>query len=257
LIERRIGLAFPIFSPDGERIAFMQPIAGDMQIFTIARDGTDARQMTYGKGEINGLPRWSADGSFVYYYRAYPKTSFRKVAAAGGADTEIVPGWSWETHNAAQEDPAGRRLVYTFQQNNREVATMVRDLSTGQETRLGDILANPRWSPDGSAIAGSVPNRWELRICPAAGGACTGLGKGDLPVWDSTGSKVYFWRQRGDAPGRSLWSMDLRSRVEKELAALGPFSQVEASFDLSRSGQVVSTPFHEGRTELWMADLKR
>jgi serine/threonine protein kinase len=130
LIERRIGLAFPIFSPDGERIAFMQPIAGDMQIFTIARDGTDARQMTYGKGEINGLPRWSADGSFVYYYRAYPKTSFRKVAAAGGADTEIVPGWSWETHNAAQEDPAGRRLVYTFQQNNREVATMVRDLST-------------------------------------------------------------------------------------------------------------------------------
>ena len=31
---------------------------------TIATDGTDMRQLTRGKGKINRLPRWSADGSF-------------------------------------------------------------------------------------------------------------------------------------------------------------------------------------------------
>jgi Tol biopolymer transport system component len=257
LMERRITLAFPIFSPDGERIAFMQPVAGDPQIFTIARDGTGIRQMTHGKGEINGLPRWSSDGSFVYYYRAYPNPSFRKVPAAGGPEIEAIAGWSWETHNAAQEDPGGKRLVYTFQPNNREVATIVRDLSTGQETRLSEVLNKPRWSPDGSAIVGSLANRTELRICPAAGGACAGLGRGEWPVWDQTGSVVYFWRQAADATSPHLWSIDLQTRSEKELATLGPFSQVEGSYDISRFGQVVTTPFREGRTELWMADMKR
>jgi Tol biopolymer transport system component len=257
LMERRIGLAFPSFSPDGERIAFMQPAAGGQHIFTIARDGTDMRQMTRSNGEINGLPRWSADGSFVYYYRAYPNPSFRKVPAAGGLDMEVIAGWSWETHNGAQEDPGGKRLVYTLQEKGREVATVVRDLSTGQETRLNEPLNNPRWSPDGSTIAGSLENRTELRICPAAGGACAGLGRGDFPAWDHSGSLVYFWRQAADPNSRRLWSIDLQTRAEKDVAALGPFTQVEAYFDVSRFGQVVTTPFREGRTELWMADLKR
>ncbi len=153
LIERRHTLAFPVFSPDGSRIAFMQPAGGDPQIFTIATDGTDMRQLTRGKGEINGLPRWSADGSFLYYYHAYPSPSFRKVSAAGGADSEVAAGWSWETHNAAEEAPGGGRLVYTLLEHNREVATLVRNLNTGQETRLDEALDSPRWSPDGSAYS--------------------------------------------------------------------------------------------------------
>ena len=84
------------------------------------------------------------------------------------------------------------------------------------------------------------------------------MGKGSLPVWDSTGSKVYFWRQRPEATGSYyLWSVDLQTRAEKELAALGSFPRVERFYDVSRSGQVVTAPFREGRTELWMADLKR
>uniref|UniRef100_Q020S4 Serine/threonine protein kinase n=1 Tax=Solibacter usitatus (strain Ellin6076) TaxID=234267 RepID=Q020S4_SOLUE len=257
LMERRNGLAFPSFSPDGERIAFMQVAAGDPQIFTIRRDGTEMRQMTLGKGEINGLPRWSADGAFVYYYRAYPTPSFRKVPAAGGADTEVIAGWSWETHNAAQEDPGGGRLAYTLNQKNNQVATLVREIASGKETRLSEILDNPRWSPDGTALVGTMADQGVIRICPVAGGACTGVAKGSLPVWESTGAKIYFWRHRPETAGQYLWSIDLKTREEKELAALGSFSQVESFYDISRSGQVITTPFREGRTELWMADLKR
>jgi serine/threonine protein kinase len=257
LMERRMALAFPSFSPDGSRIAFMQPAGGDPQIFTIATDGTDMRQITRGKGEINGLPRWSADGSFLYYYRAYPSPSFRKIPAAGGADSEVAAGWAWETHAAAQEDPSGKRLVYTFLQNNHQVATIVRDLSTGQESKLNEILDSPRWSPDGSTLLGTRTNSADLVTCPAAGGACTVIGKGRLPVWDRSGSKIYSMRSRPPSLGLELWSLDLQTRAEQQLSPLGPFDPVEVFYDVSRAGQIVSAPFREGRTELWMADLKR
>ena len=117
------------------------------------------------------MPRWSADGSFFYFYQALPKYSFRKIPATGGADTEVAAGWSWETHNAAQEDPSGRLLVYTLLGHNKGVANMVRDLSTGQEKRLAGLLYNPRWSPDGSAVVGQ-DEKQQLATCPVSGGAC-------------------------------------------------------------------------------------
>jgi serine/threonine protein kinase len=256
LFENRIGLAFPIFSPDGTRIAFMQPVAGDPQIFTMAADGTDIRQITRGKGEINALPRWSADGSFIYFYRSYPSNSFRKVPAAGGADSEVMAGWSWETHNSAQEDPSGRRLVYTLIAK-KEVATIVRDLSSGQETRLNETLETPRWSPDGLSVVGTLQNRSGMRICPALGGACTPLARGQLPVWGRDGSTIYFCRPSSNRRTMDLWSLDVKTGRETQIAPLGPFVQVEVFFDVSRRGQVISTPFREGRTELWAAEMKR
>jgi eukaryotic-like serine/threonine-protein kinase len=257
LIERRLNLGFPVFSPAGDRIAFMQPEGGDPQIFTLAPDGTDMRQITRGKGEINGLPRWSSDGSFLYFYRALPKPSLRKIPAAGGADFEIAAGWSWVTHSAAREDPSGRRLVYTLVERNTPVATIIRDLRTGNETRLSEVLEDPRWSPDGLLIAGSSQHERMLRICPVAGGTCAQLPGGGLPVWDPSGSTIYFWRQGVRGAPIALWSADLKTRSEKLVAQLGPFSPAQIFFDVSGAGQVVTAPFHEGRTELWLADIKK
>jgi Tol biopolymer transport system component len=64
LIDRRVDMMFPQFSPAGDRIALVSVGAGDPQIFTISVDGTDLRQITQGKGEVNVMPRWSAEGSF-------------------------------------------------------------------------------------------------------------------------------------------------------------------------------------------------
>jgi hypothetical protein len=257
LMDRRSPLMIPEFSPAGDQIAFMQAIAGDVQIFTMSVNGADIRQITRGKGELNGLPRWSADGSSVYYYRFYPSPSFRKVPAGGGADSEVAVGWRWETHNAAREDPRGGRLVYTLIEGNHDVATNVRDLKTGAETRLGEILNFPRWSPDGSAVVGTLANQSEMRICPASGGACASLGRGGFPVWDHDGATIYFWRLGATQKTADLWSMGLTTRSVKQLATLGPFSPVEGFFDVSRASQVITAQFREGRTELWLADIKR
>ncbi len=256
LLERREDMLFPMFSPSGDRIAFFH-IAGDPQIFSIGVDGAGLRQITHGKGEVNVMPRWSADGAFLYFYRQRPAPSFRKVPSNGGTDTEVAP-WSWEDRNAAQEDPAGRMLVYTVRQRKKILATVVRDMSTGQERSLGGKLFDPRWSPDGSSIVGTQESG-QMAVCPVSGSPCTTLTNGDQPAWDpSGGAKIYFMRARASREEPfDLLSLDLKTRSERQLAPIGPFLLVESFFDVSRSGQVVTAPFRQARSELWLADLKR
>jgi TolB protein len=47
----------PTFAPNGRHLAFMSTRAGKAQIFTIARDGKDLRQVT--KAGNNAQPDWS------------------------------------------------------------------------------------------------------------------------------------------------------------------------------------------------------
>ena len=47
----------PAFSPNGRHIAFTSTRAGREQIFTIARDGKDLRQIT--REGVNRYPNWS------------------------------------------------------------------------------------------------------------------------------------------------------------------------------------------------------
>jgi TolB protein len=47
----------PTFSPNGRHVAFVSSRAGNQQIFTIARDGKDLRQIT--RAGVNRYPNWS------------------------------------------------------------------------------------------------------------------------------------------------------------------------------------------------------
>ena len=47
----------PAFAPNGRHIAFTSTRNGKQQIFTIARDGNDLRQIT--REGNNGYPNWS------------------------------------------------------------------------------------------------------------------------------------------------------------------------------------------------------
>jgi len=95
-------------------------------------------------------------------------------------------------------------------------------------------------------------------MCPTSGATCTPLTKGMHPVWDASGSRIYFIRP-ADSPTQpqDLWSLDLKTRTEKKVASIGPFRSIDIHFDLSRSGQIITAPFREGRAELWLAELKR
>ncbi|MDQ6699630.1 MAG: hypothetical protein M3Z36_05535, partial [Acidobacteriota bacterium] len=78
------------------------------------------------------------------------------------------------------------------------------------------------------------------------------------PVWDQSGSKIIFMRLgHSRTQSQDLWSLNLKTGAERKIAAVGPFKPIDIFFDLSRSGQIVTAPFREGRSELWLADLKK
>ncbi len=261
VVERRSHLNGPKFSPDGNRIAFFTTTDQLEQIFTVGVDGQDLRQITRGEKEANVMPRWSADGSFLYFYQQVPTPSFRKVAAAGGPSSTVIDGWRWELQNGSSVDPLGRLVAYSLYERDQIRSARVRDLATGRERDLGRALDDPQWSRDGRLVAGADPDG-NVAVCPADGGDCEILGKGIAPCWSGDGRRIYFQR-----PGRPLddpnlrsveaWVMNRDGSHPRRIGVLEPQLTLSMPFDVSVRGQIVWPQFRRGKRELWLAELER
>jgi serine/threonine protein kinase len=259
LVEKRSELLFPMFSPNGSRIVFFGRAERAVAIFTIARDGTDLRQLTAGI-ELNHQPRWSHDGNEVWFYQLKPEQGVRRVPAMGGPSVQVFP-WEWQTHNAIQFDPTGQRITYTRRnalgQPRREPEmTVVYDVASGRELRLPEPALNgPRFSHDGTYIAGNRSDG-TIAICRADGSECRTVSKGQFPVvWSGDDVRLYCLRTsaRGEL---EVWSMTREGLDERKERVIGQTRFIDRFFDLSVTGEIVSAPVTEGRRELWTAKLR-
>src|SRR5688572_7915642 len=157
LTESRLDLVDPSFSPQGDKVLFFQ-ISGDgnTHVFSINTDGSGSTQLTRTPGDRSVHPQWSADGSAIYFYQHAGSLSFRKQQIGSGESSELVSGWEWSTHNGAQVDPAGKRIIYSKLDEGSVAATMIRDIVTGTESAFSVPVRGPRWSPDGKFVTGAV-----------------------------------------------------------------------------------------------------
>ena len=169
LIEKRTHLVFPVYSPDGRRIAFAgRNTRGDTHLFVMDADGSNLTSVTNGTGELNIMPQWSHDGATLYFYQVRPSLTFRSISPAGGPSREIAP-WSHGRQNGAAVDPAGRVAVYAAVDRGLLQHSRLRELDSGRETTLPsqctslDSRATVDGSPENLATAKSCS-----AVCPAA-----------------------------------------------------------------------------------------
>ena len=103
---------FPVFSPDGQQIAFRSNWTGTHQIWVMDADGTDQRPLTADPAPKDQLPEWSPDGSRIAYAAASPGTGLDLwVMDADGSDQRQVLADSDDTIGPAWS-PDGSHLAF-------------------------------------------------------------------------------------------------------------------------------------------------
>jgi hypothetical protein len=260
LFSRPIPVLFPTFSPDGGRILFFGYADYAVAIFTVGSDGSDLRQLTSGR-EVNHEPRWAPDGKSIYFFQTKPTQTFRRISADGGVSTEFRP-WRWETENTPAFDPMGRLVAFTRQRapgappGGARDATIIEDVQTGSQREMpGEHMHVRQWSADGGSILGwrHDGKAWTCRV---ADFTCRPIADGNFPVWSGDEQRVFVVRPSMNmAAPQDVWSVKADGTDEQHVASLGRFRQIDRFFDVSKGGQLVWSPFIEGRHEVWTASL--
>ncbi len=163
------------WSADGSQFAVIHPADDDTwQLFIIAADGSDLRQITNipsaDAPSRSDSPDWSPDGSHIAFAntnRIAPMTWVRGIYVVNSDGTNLVEVMPQEHgYVAPQWDPQGQRIlfsrprraarevwgsaIYIARMNESEPAVEVIAGDDGSEP------TGPTWSPDGAAIAASL-----------------------------------------------------------------------------------------------------
>jgi serine/threonine protein kinase/Tol biopolymer transport system component len=262
LHEVRSDIVAPVFSPTGDKIAFFQMVEGGSHLFTIDADGRNLTQVTKGDRESNQFPRWSRDGSALYFYQKRPTPSLRRISLKGGQSFELVSDWTINSHYLVHIDPQEKLIAHSAWEDGLHRNTFFREIATGRETLFRKLMYEPRWSKDGQWILGTEVNSGnrsafgDIVVCRVATGECRKIaGRGNGPVWSDDGSRVYFHRFAG--PNRRvLFSTSIDVTDERQIALLSPIAPFYYFSDVSPKGEVAYTQFKAGKPELWMTDVR-
>ena len=140
----------PIWSPDGERIAFLSDRSGTNQVHMMWLDTRETVQLTNLDRAPRGI-RWSPDGAMISFTMFLPKRgsplpielpSFPRGAdMAAPAVVEDRIAWS---RDGSGYTPQGNTQIFVI---DSELGGTPRQITSGEESH-----ANPRWSPDGTTL---------------------------------------------------------------------------------------------------------
>ena len=166
LTDNRVEDAFPVLSPDDERIAFSRKIRGQYELYVMNVDGTEQTRLTRTRKGDEVLPTWSPDGRHLAFtvttatpsgwqsdiYRMRLEGHRTRRLTFSPVLKEFAPDWA----------PDGSEIAFTKQNEKRHrygIAAVrpngegLRWVVINPRSRDGYTDANPTWSPDAEWLA--------------------------------------------------------------------------------------------------------
>ncbi len=169
-----VGFESPVWSPDGEKIAFMRttrvdfangasssaaPATGPSDLYVMKADGTGlsklSEEMSYAQSPL-WSPQWSPDGKEIAFSGAGEKGEKKYVVNADGTEPrELLP--NVQAHISSYSwSPDGEKIAFAAVHYRGELDIHVIDADGAGQTNLTNtktiIEDEPSWSPDGKQI---------------------------------------------------------------------------------------------------------
>jgi TolB protein len=155
LVGRVSGGHFPVFSPDGTKVAFGEAPSGNdnnYEVSVIGVDGSGYANLTQSPG-VDLAPSWSPDGTRIAFNSARAGGFDIYTMKADGSDVQRVttsgmalePDWS----------PDGTRIAYMDAGGGGDGNIHVINADGTGDVNIGryGYETDPAWSPDGTKIA--------------------------------------------------------------------------------------------------------
>lgn len=157
----------PNWSPDGARIAFTSDADGNYEIYTMAADGSDVRQLTFTDPPTEHVgPKYSPDGMLLLYAsdkdekRPATQQDLWTMSADGGPGTRLT--YNINNRESRGWSPDGTRIV-TQNLKNGVGQLVVLNADGSHERQITHFPVNtPKFSPGGifPVMSGAVTPAW-------------------------------------------------------------------------------------------------
>ena len=255
--------SFPVFSPDGKRIAFAWCNMGGKgcDISLTNADGSNQSQLT--TNENNELmPSWFPDMEQVAFISN--RTGHWTLWAINlNTKRERMLLDLTDNVESARLSPDGKQIVFNFKRGGSVINVWTALLAGGEPKQLTfdkELMGFPAWSPDGKHIAFQMKrgDDTHVMVMPSEGGTLVQLtfdkGQSWIYDWSPDGDKILFAGQRD-----GFWNIRWVSRSTKKQQQLTNYKKLNSFVRYpawSPLGNQIAYEYSETTGNIWIADLK-